>query len=151
MDKIILWGALIIGLVMLLFSLRMVPLKDWLIIFLFTGYISVIAGTIVTEENMISYPVKILENHFVSSLQFEMFTLPIICIYFYHTTYHSTYIGVFLQGLLYTSVLTLLEFLMETYTNVIQYHSWTWMVTFVTVLILIIFVRAFIIFINKKA
>lgn len=82
MEKIILWSSFIVGVAMLFLSLRKLPLKDWLIIFLFTSYISVIAGTVVVEEKMLSYPVKILEKHFESSLQFEMLTLPVVCLYF---------------------------------------------------------------------
>ncbi|WP_085993385.1 CBO0543 family protein [Oceanobacillus senegalensis] len=151
MESIILWGAFIAGVAMLFFILPKLPFKDWLIIFLFTSYVSVIAGTVVVEEKMLSYPVKILEKHFESSLQFEMLTLPVICLYFYKTTYHSTYTGTFLQGLLYTSALTLIEVLLETYTNIIEYHTWTWLYTFISVFILIVFVRYFMDWVNKNA
>lgn len=150
MDKIILWGSFIIGVAMLCFSLRKLPLIDWLIIFLFTSYISVIAGTVVVEEKMLVYPVKIFEKHFESSLQFEMLILPVICLYFYQTTYNSTYTGIFLQGVLFTSALTLVEVMLETFTDIIEYHTWTWMYTFISVFTLIIFVRVFIGLVNKK-
>ncbi|UJL45893.1 hypothetical protein KFZ58_16175 [Virgibacillus sp. NKC19-16] len=150
MEKIILWSSFIVGVAMLFFSLRKLPLIDWLIIFLFTSYLSVIAGTVVVEEKMLAYPVKIFEKHFESSLQFEMLTLPVICLYFYQTTYHSTCTGIFLQGVLYTSALTLAEILLEKYTDVIEYHTWTWMYTFISVFTLVIFVRVFIEFVHKK-
>ncbi|WP_174616255.1 CBO0543 family protein [Virgibacillus ihumii] len=87
MEKVILWGVFIVAVALLFFSFRKLPLKDWLIIFLFTSYISVIAGTVVVEEKKLAYPVKILEKHFESSLQFEMLSLPVICLYFYQTSY----------------------------------------------------------------
>lgn len=150
MEKIILWGFFIVAVALLFFSFRKLPLKDWLIIFLFTSYISVIAGTVVVEEKMLAYPVKILDKHFDSSLQFEMLTLPVICLYFYQTSYNSTYTVILLQGVLYTSALTLVEVTLETYTDIIEYHTWTWMHTFISVLTLIIFVRTFAGLVNKK-
>lgn len=149
MEKVILWGSFIVGIIMLFLSLRKLPLRDWLILFLFTSYISVIAGTVVVEEGMLDYPVKLFEKHFDSSLQFEMLILPVICLYFYQTSYHSTYTGIFLQGLLYTSILTLVEFLLESYTDVIEYYTWSWIHTFISVFILMIFVRVFIELVNK--
>ncbi|WP_179151911.1 hypothetical protein [Oceanobacillus senegalensis] len=53
MEKINLWGAFIVAAAMLFFILLKLPFKDWLLIFLFTSYILVIAGTVVVEKNAI--------------------------------------------------------------------------------------------------
>lgn len=149
MDRLILWGVLGLGLVMLIICIRQLPIKDWLIILLFTSYVSVIAGTIVVEEKMLKYPVKLLDKHFDSSLEFEMFLLPVICLYLYRTTYHSSILGIVVQSALYSIGLTALETLIKQYTHLIEYNTWTWYDTLISVFLLFIFVRGFIGIINR--
>jgi hypothetical protein len=140
-EKNILWGLLIIGFALVFFSLRKPPIKDWILIFLLTSNISIIIGTFVVAKNMLEYPVRFLNKQFDSSLLFESLLLPVVCVYFYQTTYHSGYRGIVLQGLLYTSVLTMIEVLFEKYTDLVEYHTWTWMHTFIGVFLLMLFVR----------
>ncbi|HEX6923102.1 MAG TPA: CBO0543 family protein [Bacillales bacterium] len=149
MERLLLWGLIGLGIVLLFLNFRQLPIKDWLIIFLFTSYISVIAGTIVVEEKMLYYPVKLLDNHFDSSLEFEMLLLPAICLYFYRTTYHATILGIVAQSALYSIALTAIETLINKYTNLIEYNTWTWFDTLISVFLFIIFVRVFIETINR--
>lgn len=150
MEEAILWTLLTIGIVLFLFSLRKPPIKDWIVIFLLTAYIATFLGVIAVEENMLDYPVQLLDTHFDSSILFEYLLLPIVCIYFYQTTYHSSYRGIVLQCVLYASSLTIVEFFLEQNTDLIEYHTWTWMHTFVSVFLLMLFVRLLADLLNRK-
>ncbi|UOQ95411.1 hypothetical protein MUO14_11025 [Halobacillus shinanisalinarum] len=81
-------------------------MKDKIIIFFMTSYIATVAGVIVVEEKMIDYPVNLFSQYFSSSLLYEMILVPIVCIYFYQTTFHSSYSRIALQCAIYTSILT---------------------------------------------
>ncbi|WP_404452005.1 hypothetical protein LG329_16885 [Virgibacillus necropolis] len=144
MESVILWAFFIIGIALLCYSLKKLPFKEWILVYLLTSYFSIVIGVLVVEENMLYYPVKFLNEHFESNLLFEYLWFPIITIYFYRTTYHSRYFGILLQGVLYISVLTFFEMLFEKYTDIIEYHTWTWMHTFASALFLIIFIRTFV-------
>ncbi|WP_257351035.1 CBO0543 family protein [Pseudalkalibacillus decolorationis] len=150
MERVILWGLLIIGIALLLYSLRKLPFKEWLFVYLLTTYFSIIIGTIVVEENMLDYPIKFLNKHFDSSLLYEYLLFPVVCLYFYRTTYHSRYFNILLQGGLYTTALTIIEVLLERYTDLIKYNSWTWIYTFTSVFILLVFIRIIVQLIYKE-
>jgi hypothetical protein len=151
MERLILWLLLIIGIGLFLFSLRKPQIKDWITIFLLTSYFSMFLGVLVQSEKMIEYPVRFLSKHFDTNLLYEYLLLPVISIYFYQTTYHSKYLGVVLQSVLYTSALTIVEVFFERYTYLIEYHTWTWMHTFISIFFLLISVRFFMQLINWKA
>ncbi|MFP3125602.1 hypothetical protein OH784_23240 [Ectobacillus funiculus] len=150
MEKIILWSLLIIGIVLLFFSLRKPPIKNWILIFLLTSFFSMFLGVLVVEEKMLEYPIRFLSHYFTSSILYEHLLFPVVCIYFYQTTYHSRYINMVIQCLLYTSALTSIEIIFERYTELIKYYTWTWVYTFISTFFLMMFVRILMQLINKK-
>ncbi|MBZ5753631.1 hypothetical protein M3184_17670 [Metabacillus litoralis] len=150
MEKIILWSLLIIGIALLFFSLRKPPIKDWILIFLLTSFFSVFLGVLVVEEKMLEYPISFLSKYFSSSLLYEYLLLPVVCIYFYQATYYSRYPSIILKCALYTSVLTIIEVLLERYTDLIEYHTWTWIHTFISIFFLMMFIRILMQLINRQ-
>ncbi|SFE25289.1 hypothetical protein SAMN05216238_11158 [Lentibacillus persicus] len=149
MEIILWWIAFFIGIVLLWFSLRKLPFKEWILVYLLTSYFSIILGTIVVEENMLHYPEKVLDKHFESSILFEYLMLPAANIYFYYTTYQSKLPGMLIQSLIYSSLLTMIEVPLEKYTDLIEYHTWTWMYTFISLFLFFIFIRILMQLINK--
>jgi hypothetical protein len=150
MDRIILWALLIIGMVLLFFSLRKPLIKDSVLVFLMKSYFSTFFGVIVVEANLVEYPVRFLGQYFDTSIIFEYFLYPIMCVYFYQTSYRSSFLGIIVQCALYTSALTILEVLCEKYTNLIMYHTWTWLYSFLTIFLLSFLVRMLMQLINKR-
>lgn len=150
MDRIMLWSLLIIGISLLLSSLRKPPIKNWILIFLLASCFSTFIGVLVVEEKMLEYPVRFLSNYFRSSLLYEYLLFPVVCIYFYQTTYRSRYPNMVLQCILYTTVLTIIEFFLERYTELIKYHTWTWIYTFISTFLLMMFIRFLMQLINRK-
>jgi hypothetical protein len=150
MERIILWALLLVGITLLIFSLRKPFIKDWILIFLLNAYLSTFIGVLVVEENMLEYPIRFLGNFFTSSLLYEYLLFPVACIYFYQKTYNSSFKGIFLYCLMFTSGLTVIEVLFERYTDLIEYHTWTWKHTFISTFILMFFIRIIMQLINQK-
>ena len=151
MDRIILWALFLIGVVLLFLNLRKPLIKDWLLIFLLNAYFSMFIGVLVVEEKMLEYPVRFLSDYFMSSLLYEYLLFPVVCIYFYQTTYHSRYPIIALQCALYTTAITVIEVFLERFTNLIEYHTWSWVHTFISTFLLMMFIRILMKVINKKA
>ncbi|MBO8177627.1 MAG: hypothetical protein H0Z31_09265 [Bacillus sp. (in: Bacteria)] len=150
MDRILLWCLLIIGIGLFIFSLRKpLLMKNTILIFLMKAYFSSFIGVVVVEEKMVEYPVRFLSKYFDASLLFEYILYPIMCVYFYQTTVHSRFLGIVLQCALYTAGLTIIEVICEKYTDLITYHSWTWMHSYVTIFLLSLTVRLLLQLINK--
>jgi hypothetical protein len=150
MERIMLWSLLILGIALFLFSLQKPPIKTKLIIFLLTAYISTFFGVLVVEKNMLKYPINLFSNYFSSSLLYEYLLLPMVCIYFYQTSYHSSYFGMVLQCAMYTAALTIIEVVLERYTDLVEYHTWTWLYTLLSIFLLMMVIRILIQFIDMK-
>ena len=149
MERTILWFLLLGGLILLYYGLRKPLTKDTIAVFLMKAYFSTFIGVIVVEEKMLEYPVGFLSGYFDSSILFEYLLYPVVCVYFYRTSYHSTYTGIIIQCALYTAAITIIEVILETYTDLITYHTWTWMYTFISVFLLSLSVRIIMLFVNK--
>ncbi|OQP05486.1 hypothetical protein B1690_13640 [Geobacillus sp. 46C-IIa] len=150
MDRVHLWALLVVGVALLFFSLRTPPIKDKILVFLLKAYFSTFFGIIVVEAKLLEYPVRFLGPYFKASILFEYFLYPIVCVYFYQTSYHSRLPGIIIQCALYAAALTAVEVLYEKYTDLIEYHRWTWMHSFVTIFVLSFSVRMLMKLIHKR-
>ncbi|MBD1378763.1 CBO0543 family protein [Metabacillus arenae] len=150
MEKIILWLLVIIGIILFVISFKKPPFKNWIIVFLLTSYFAEFLGVLVVEEKMLEYPKRFLSSYFSSSILYEYLLFPVVCVYFCQTTYTSKFLSIVFQCILYTSALTITEVFFEKNTDLIKYHSWTWMHTFISTFILMMFIRFLIQMINKK-
>ncbi len=90
---------------------------------------------------MVEYPVKFLPDFFDTSILFEYLLFPVTCIFYYQTTYHSKLCSIMIQTFLYSAILTVLEVVFEKYTDLIEYHSWTWFYSLISMFLLMLFVR----------
>src|SRR5699024_4797723 len=101
---------------------------------------------------MLVYPVKLInKSYFSSNLEFEMLILPVICLYFYRTTRCSKVYQMLIQSVVYSAVLTTIEYFLERHTPLIEYHTWTWTYTFISVILFLILARIFIALIKLRA
>lgn len=149
-DKTILWLFLILGIVFFIVSLRMQPIKNWLLSFFIAAFFSGMIGVIVESMHLIEYPITFYKKAFPSSPLFEVLVFPVINVYFYQSTYRSSILGIIAQGFLYTSVLTIGETIIRKYTNLIVYTNWNWYITLVTVFCFLLAIRFLLKWINFK-
>ncbi len=104
------------------------------VIFLITQLFTWVLGLVVVEYGWLEYPVRELSRANATSFSFEFFTLPVIAIFLilYYPAHKPVTKRVF-YVLAFSSVLTLAEFFVEKYTQIIEYHSWTWYWTWISV------------------
>jgi hypothetical protein len=141
MEQIMLWVLFFIGLLLFFFSLRKPPIKDWILMFMLSANITTFIGVFVERKNLLSYPVRFLSGYFDTNILYEYLWFPVVCIYFYQTTYQTSYRGIIGQGFVYSGVLTGLEVVVERYTDLLKYSTWTWLHTFISVFLLMLFLR----------
>lgn len=112
-------------------------------IFLFAQLPAWIFGLLVVEAGWIEYPVRELSKANATSFTFEYLILPIICIFF--NFYFPEGEGFYKKIKYYIPILaifTLMEYFMEKYTLLIRYVHWEGYTTFITMGIIIYFVRS---------
>ncbi|HEY9060238.1 MAG TPA: CBO0543 family protein [Pseudobacteroides sp.] len=103
-------------------------------VFLITQSLTWIAGLIVVEFNWIEYPVRELAKASSTSFSFEYFILPLLTVFFvlYYPD-NKKLIRKIIHFATFSSALTLIEVLVEKFTLLITYHSWTWYWTWLSV------------------
>ncbi|HLS07674.1 CBO0543 family protein [Lentibacillus sp.] len=148
MEVIVLWLFFFLGIILIFNTIRKPPVKDWLLCLLTAAYFTTFLGDIVVKAGLLSYPVKLFPQ-FQSSILYEYLLLPLMCIYFYKTTYHKTVFDWIWQALVYSSVLTVSELLLEQNTNLIHYINWSWFHTLASQFLLLLFIRWLLQLINK--
>lgn len=141
-EKSILWVLFVLGIILLIFSLRTPPIKDKLLIFMVTAYCSIILGVITFEKGMLSYPVNLFGSYFDSNLLYEFLLLPSINVYYFKTSFRSGWGGIIGQGIIYSIGLTATEVLIEKYTNFIHYKTWIWQYSFISIFLVLFLIRA---------
>lgn len=141
MDQILLWGLLIVGLTLFFYGMRKEPREQWITAFLLKAVITSFIGVIVIEEGLLIYPIRFLPQYFDGNILYDYLLLPVVCIYFYQFTHRAGLAKIFAVGVLLAVVMTMLESWFAANTNLIQYYSWTWVHTLVTVFLTLIIVR----------
>ncbi|GAB4074037.1 hypothetical protein GCM10028778_15400 [Barrientosiimonas marina] len=148
MDMILLWVFFIAGVGILIILLQRPPLKEWLLCFFIAACLASFLGQLVVSSNLISYPVKLFPI-FKSSILYEYLLLPLLSVIYYRTTYRKDIYSSLCQAFIYSSVLTVLEVLLEQGTDFIHYISWNWMFSLVSLFSFLLIIRYIMQLINK--
>ena len=150
MQKKLLRIVLGVGLLLIPFAFKREKLKDWLLIFFLKGYIASFLDQIIVKKKRISYPVRFMSKYFDSSLLFDYLLFPLLCVFYNRTSEKSNLHSIFLQSLIYTTPMTVLEVILEKKTNLIRYKkNWNWLITYSTLVVTFLIVRGFIAIIRK--
>jgi hypothetical protein len=112
-------------------------IRDAWFIFLFLQTLTWIPGLLVVEKGWIEYPTQLLPNENntnQSSFLFEFFIFPVVAIIF-SLKYPSNArrLHKFFYYLIIIGFCTFLEVLVERYTDLVEYISWKWYWTFISV------------------
>lgn len=140
-EWIILWIVLGLSLGLLVYCLRKKPLTEWLLVFFLKAYIASLLNNFLIQSNYLEYPVRFLSKWFETSLVFDYFAFPVVCVLYNQTSYYSKWSGILIQAFIYSSVMTYIEYWLERETLVIQYHHWTWGCTLIFFILTFLIVR----------
>jgi hypothetical protein len=104
--------------------------------FLFMQIQTWLFGAIAVEARLIEYPVRLMEYAYRISFTYEYFLFPGISVLFnlYYPNkrgrlYKIAYIS------FYPTLMTIIEVLLEKYTETVKYIAWTWYLSWITILI----------------
>jgi hypothetical protein len=110
-----------------------------------------IYGAIVVENRLIEYPVRFLYYAYRVSLVFEYFIFPTISVLF--NIYFPTRKGLvhkLIYIIAYPTVITIIEVILEKYTDVIKYLHWSWYWSWLTMLITLLISYKYYLWFLKK-
>lgn len=127
--------------IIFIFSLLFVPRANRLqaqFVFLFIQFPIWLLGLVAVELRLLEYPVHELSRANSTSFVFEYLILPIYCIHF--NARYPQNAGKLIKVLFYCGaslLLTVIEVIVEKYTDIIEYTGWQWYITFLTVLFIL--------------
>jgi hypothetical protein len=151
MAALINWAVLIVSVATMVFVLKKPPIKDWIIVFFLKGFISLIGNNIFVSYGLLSYPDRLFPRIFQTTIVFDLFAFPVLCVVYNITSYKSSKAGIIVQAILYSIAATLFEVFLEVYTQVIEFHSWKWYHSFLFFISSFLVVRGVMALIRKHS
>jgi hypothetical protein len=150
-EPIILISAIIITLVLLWIYVPKSKILDAHISFLFMQVQTWLLGIIIVELRMIEYPFRFIEYASRVSFIFEYFIYPAVSALFtVHFPQKKSWKAKTVYIMAYPSVLTMIEVILEKYTNVIKYIRWHWYWSWISFVITLLITYWYYLWFDKK-
>ena len=87
-EQIIMTVSALFALFLLIFAVNWHYFRDWTVLFLYQGLLDFIWGSPVVSLKLIKYPVRLLPHYYETSILFELWVLPVLCILYNQATRH---------------------------------------------------------------
>lgn len=113
------------GILALPFTFFRRNIKERAILFFFTGYAATFLAQMVVGKKMVKYPVRPMPKYFQTNILYEQLLLPLMSLWFNHTTRRSRLPGIVGQAFLYSGAHTLIEYGIEKKTRLVQWKKWS--------------------------
>lgn len=102
--------------------------------FLFKQVITFLIGLVVVELGLLEYPIRLFASINRTSFTYEYYAFPVICAAF--NVWYPNGLSLLIQlgyYVGYTSVLTVIEVIVEKYTELIKFIHWEWYITWISI------------------
>jgi hypothetical protein len=148
------WWILILVYVVatgLLFFIPKNKIRIAVVAFVFKQVITFLIGLVVVQLGLIEYPVRSFASINRTSFDYEFYFFPVTCAVF--NAWYPTHRRALIQlgyYLLFSTVLTVGEVIIERYTDLIHYIHWKWYISFLTIFISFYIVRTFCVWFFSK-
>lgn len=128
--------------------------REAFVIFGFKQLLTWLLGLIVVQLGLIEYPIRQFPNATKTSFVFEFYIYPSVCVIFnLHYPVNKKKSFKFAYYAIYCSAITIIEVIVERYTQIITYLHWNWSFTWVTLFLTFYASRKFYVWfyrLNKK-
>jgi hypothetical protein len=120
--------------------------------FLFKQVITFLVGLLVVELGLIEYPIRSFASINRTSFDYEFYFFPVTCAVFnvWYPNHRSPLIQL-VYYIVFSTVLTIGEIILEKYTELIHYIHWEWYISWITIFISFFIVRRFCIWFFSKS
>ncbi|WP_176550936.1 CBO0543 family protein [Bacillus sp. AFS040349] len=148
-EKNTLKFLLVFGLISIIKIIKKPPMKDWLIIFLFKGYISSIMDNLLIHRGYIKYPIKLFKSFDISFI-YDYLLFPLSCVYYNQLTKSSSIPMIVLKVFYFSIPMAIVEHWLEVNTKLVKFKKgWNSLSSFASITITFLIVRTFIAFVRK--
>ncbi len=137
-------AAAVITLLLLIFAVDWRYFRDWVVVYLFKSLLDFVVSSPTVELRLLEYPDRLLPNWYDTSLLFELWVFPVLCILYNQITRDKGLSVILGYALIFSAGITVIEYFLELHTNLIRYIQWTWLTSYVTLSITFLLSRGFI-------
>ena len=135
-DYILIAIGWLVTIVLLILFIPKHRIREAFVAFSFKQLLTWLLGLIVAEFRWIEYPVRIFSYACKSSFSFEYFIYPSFCAIFnLHFPKNASRRWKIMYILCFSTSLTVIEVVVERYTQIITYVHWSWQVTWISLTI----------------
>ena len=145
-EYIITITSSVVALILLIFAVDWRYFRDWIVVFLYKSVLDFFWGSSVVEMHLLEYPVRLLPRNFDTSILFELWVFPVLCVLYNQVTRERGLWQIIYYAILFSAGMTAIEYPLELYTDLIKYIKWSWFTTFYTLTLTFLSSRAFIAF-----
>lgn len=151
LDRIILISAWVVTILLLILFTPRDKIREAHVLFMFKQVLTWLTGLIIVESHLIEYPVREFQTATATSFSFEYFIYPAVCIIFVLRFPFRKSIWLKIGWFaLFPTAITIVEVLIERYTNLIKYISWTWYWSWLSMLLFDIITLCYYLWFIKK-
>ncbi|HZG70466.1 MAG TPA: CBO0543 family protein [Chondromyces sp.] len=149
LEKRILYGLTIFGLMGLPTLFIKKPVKNWIIAFFIKVCFNILNDSIVRVKlKRITYPVRLFPTIFRINILYDLLLFPLTCVWYNQWTHHSSIKGILIKVLAFSVPMTLIEGAAERYTKLLKYKNWSQWHSFLSISCSFILIRSIVGFIN---
>ena len=145
-EEIIIITSSVITLFLLIFGVDWRYFRDWIVVFLYKCVLDFFWGSPVVNLNLLEYPVRLLPRYFDTSILYELWVFPVLCVLYNNVTRERGLWPIIYYAVLFSAVITAIEYPLELYTDLIKYIKWSWFTSFYTLTLTFLSSRTFIAF-----
>jgi hypothetical protein len=146
LEQIITITSTVVSLLLLIFAVDWRYFRDWVVVFLYKSVLDFVWGSPVVNVKLLEYPVRLLPQYYKTSILFELWVFPILCVVYNQVTRERGLWPILYYAALFSAGMTAIEYSLEKYTDLIRYIKWSWVTTFFTLMLTFLSSRAFIAF-----
>jgi hypothetical protein len=143
-EQVIMLIAGMVTLLLFIFAVDWQYFRDWVVVFFFKCTLDFAWGSPVVNFKFIEYPVRLFPECYNTSILFELWVFPVLCILYNQVTRERGLWPIIWYAALFSAGITAIEYPLELYTNLIKYLQWSPFTTFYTLMATFLLSRSFI-------
>jgi hypothetical protein len=138
--------AAAVTLSMVVFAVDWRYFRDWVVVYFFQCTLAFAWSSPVVNLKLIDYPVRLLPDWYNTSILFEIWAFPVLCILYNQVTRQRGLWPILYYAALFSAAVTAIEYPLQLYTDLIKYQHWSPFTTFYTLMLTFLASRGFIAF-----
>ena len=128
MERIVLRGAMILGVLFIPTLVRKPTAKLWFPFFLFNGILNLLIDSFLVGKKYLKYPKRLASKQFKTNIVYDLLICPYLSVWYCQSSYHSKFPGIIGKLLLFGIPQSTYEIWAARKTDLLKFNrlKWTW-------------------------